>query len=90
MHSLKEGSRFEDIAIIAHLWESIIRIQSETTPDVAYTIESLWRFELDAKAQALTTLFDELICEVNKIIKEIWSIPLAENPLLGKLYFVRI
>jgi elongator complex protein 1 len=86
--SLKEGSRFEDIAITIHLWDKFTNIQQEIKPDVTHTIESLWRFEMDDMASALSISFDEFIKLTDEYVKEIWSAPLPENPMLDSKYRV--
>jgi len=83
LHSLKEGSRYEDLAIMIRVSDSATNLHVETKPDVATTVEYLWRFECDDNAIQLTSLLDVVIGVIDGIIKEIWSAPIVENTILG-------
>ena len=84
LYSLKEGSKYEDVAITIYLWDLASHVQNEMKSEYAYTVESLWRFQLNENAKNLTRLFDAFLQTVNAAVAEVWSGGvLPETPLLG-------
>ncbi|CAG7729237.1 unnamed protein product [Allacma fusca] len=86
--SLKEGSRFEDIAIIAHLWETCQRVQAEIKSDVESIVQALWTEDQDEVALTLIKSFDKLIHQANECVQQIWSSVLPPNEYLDMKYYI--
>lgn len=84
MYSMKEGSKYEDLAIIAHLWNVLDKVQSELKPDVSNTIESLWKFDESEAALILCDNLEKLMHVADKCVHEVWSEAITEE-VLGNL-----
>lgn len=78
---MKEGSKYEDLAIIAHLWTLMDKIQNELKPDVSNAVESLWKFGQDENAIVLCENIEKLLQTADRCIQEVWSTPITEEVL---------
>ena len=87
-YSLKEGSRFEDLAIIAHLWETIQKVQNDMKPQIEAIAPALWREELDSLAISVISNFEQLLGQADECVKEVWPTVLPFNELLGTVSFL--
>lgn len=87
MYSLKEGSKYEDLAIMAYLWCIADKIQQEIKPDVSNTIESLWKFGENECAMQICDVMEKMLQATDKCIQEVWSVPITEELLGTYLYF---
>ncbi|ODM91991.1 Elongator complex protein 1 [Orchesella cincta] len=81
LYSLKEGSKYEDLALIVHLWMVVDKIQQETKQEVANTIESLWKFNQQENAISLCSLLEKLLLDADKCVQEVWSAPITDDIL---------
>lgn len=71
MYSLKEGSRFEDFALMEALSE-IIQTVHKTTDDVASLLKVLILFDREENAAVLQTNFQKLILMIESSTGAIW------------------
>lgn len=71
MYSLKEGSRFEDLALMEAL-SDIIQTVHKTTDDMASLLKMLVLFDHAGQAAVLQTNFEKLISMVESSIGVIW------------------
>ncbi|KAJ7339625.1 hypothetical protein OS493_006030 [Desmophyllum pertusum] len=71
MYSLKEGSRFEDFALMEAL-SDIIQTVSKSTEDVASLLKMLVLFDHEEQAALLQTNFHQLITTIEPSIDIIW------------------
>ncbi|XP_078368242.1 elongator complex protein 1-like isoform X2 [Oculina patagonica] len=71
MYSLKEGSRFEDFALMEALSE-IIQTVNKSTEDVASLLKMLVLFDHEEQAALLQTNFQQLITSIETSMNIIW------------------
>lgn len=83
MYSLKEGSRFEDFALMEALSE-IIQTVSKTTEDIASLLKMLVLFDHEEQAAPLQTNFQQLITTIESSTSIIWP-PEEISNNLGQL-----
>ena len=83
VYSLKEESRFEDLAIIAHLWETIQKVQNDVKPQVEAIAPVMWREGFDSVAISVISSFEQLLAQADECVKEVWPQVLPYNELLG-------
>jgi hypothetical protein len=82
---MREGSAYEDLAITAHLWNCIDKIQQEMKPYTSELLEALWSLEMNSLALSLGNSMDNLVAESNSIVLEVWQ-NLLTDELLGSKY----
>jgi hypothetical protein len=85
LQSMREGSAYEDLAITAHLWNCIDKIQQEMKPYTSELLEALWSLEMNSLALSLGNSMDNLVAESNSIVLEVWQ-NLLTDELLGSKY----
>ena len=92
LFSLKEGSQFEDIAIIVHLWELISgRVGAEIRTEIEGLLPCLWKEFVGVENQVPMTLiqdFEGLITETDECVKEVWASILPQQENLGKFMII--
>lgn len=71
-HSLKEGSPFEDIALLNALIQ-IITVVDKMREEVHSLLKALVLFQFDAAASALQRDYSDLLLLMDKSIPDIWS-----------------
>uniref|UniRef100_A0A8C0EGY0 Elongator complex protein 1 n=1 Tax=Bubo bubo TaxID=30461 RepID=A0A8C0EGY0_BUBBB len=83
-YSLKEGSAFEDMALLEVLGESVRAV--ETVKDIHILLKQLVLFGYDEQAGALQQVLEEVLELMETSIPEIWTPDLQQssvNPVLG-------
>ncbi|XP_067313213.1 elongator complex protein 1 [Pseudorasbora parva] len=83
-HSLKEGSPFEDIALLNALTQ-IITIVDKMREEVHSLLKALVLFQFDGRASSLQREYSDLLQLMDTAIPEIWSENLqqGQTPLTG-------
>ncbi|XP_049330679.1 elongator complex protein 1 [Astyanax mexicanus] len=83
-HSLKEGSPFEDIALL-HALSQIIHVVDKMREEIHSLLKALVLFQFDTLASSLQTNYSELLQLIEKGIPEIWQEGLqqGQTPITG-------
>ncbi|KAI4885036.1 hypothetical protein NFI96_017717 [Prochilodus magdalenae] len=83
-HSLKEGSPFEDIALL-HALIQIIHVVDKMREEIHSLLKALVLFQFDKLASSLQTDYSELLQLIEKGIPEIWNEGLqqGQTPITG-------
>lgn len=83
-HSLKEGSPFEDIALL-HALVQIIHVVDKMREEIHSLLKALVLFQFDTLASSLQTNYSELLQLIEKGIPEIWQEGLqqGQTPITG-------
>ncbi|KAF5903355.1 elongator complex protein 1 [Clarias magur] len=83
-HSLKEGSPFEDIALL-HAIIQIIRVVDKMREEIHSLLKALVLFQFDKLASSLQTDYSELLQLIDTGIPQIWheGIQQSQTPITG-------
>ncbi|KAJ8304476.1 hypothetical protein KUTeg_018059 [Tegillarca granosa] len=84
---LKEGSQFEDLALIAAM-SKLIKAVDEMKNEMNMLLKALVQFHYDEKAKELQTKYDKFLTLIEKSIPEVWLQETEESttqPVLGPM-----
>ncbi|XP_062847026.1 putative elongator complex protein 1 isoform X2 [Trichomycterus rosablanca] len=83
-HSLKEGSPFEDIALL-HALIQIIQVADQMMEEMHSLLKALVLFQFDKPARSLQSDYSELLALIKTSIPEIWQEGLQQSntPITG-------
>lgn len=82
---LKEGSQYEDLALIAAL-SRLIRTVDDLRDEVQSLLKALVQFHFDKQASELQQKFSDFLSDIEKSIPDIWNDETNDNsnqPILG-------
>ncbi|XP_071171469.1 elongator complex protein 1-like [Mytilus edulis] len=84
---LKEGSQYEDLALIAAL-STIIKTVDNLRDEIQSLLKALVQFHFDKQAVDLQKKYSDCLSDIEKAIPDIWSDEATENrnePVLGPM-----